>query len=290
MGSRQRPRVYCWCWTCWLRCAHEQSAWMEPLVLPELPAVWDGAEHFVRLYRLPLLRCCKLNHSWSSVFHLLHGVARQHTKHNRDACKAANHNSHLMTCGLCKLTWSIHVLCHGLCLPAQQHALAMLPIQRSASRASINASATNTHCWPADTALLHVLTCVCAGIQAPTGGSTDHSIVVGGGSTHLQAVINSTSAHNAATCFTTAPAKTLPQLLADALAHGLCSVVQRPPLSSLLYTQGVCQVVLAVCTHHHADADHCIKLARLGHRLGNNRQLKAAGHPAHLGAAHTRQG
>lgn len=37
-------------------------------------------------------------------------------------------------------------------------------------------------------------------------------------------------------------------------------------------------------THHHADADHCIKLARLGHGLGHHGQLKAARHPAHLQA------
>ena len=35
-------------------------------------------------------------------------------------------------------------------------------------------------------------------------------------------------------------------------------------------------------SHHYTDADDCIKLAGLGHGLGNNWQLKAAWDPAHL--------
>ena len=34
--------------------------------------------------------------------------------------------------------------------------------------------------------------------------------------------------------------------------------------------------------HHSADSDDCIILPALCHGLGNERQLKAAGHPGHL--------
>jgi hypothetical protein len=38
----------------------------------------------------------------------------------------------------------------------------------------------------------------------------------------------------------------------------------------------------AASTHHDANADDCIELSRLGHRLGHHRQLEAAWHPCHL--------